>query len=224
MWEMRGDMGGAAVCAGAVVALARRKSPAPVSAVLALAENMVSGDSFRPGDVLASHSGLTVEIIDTDAEGRLVLADALSYAITHLKPRAIVDVATLTYAVGVALGHERAGFYANDMVLAASLAAAGEKVGEGLWQMPATQKDRDALVSDIADIKQCLGGRLVPDANLAAAFLKCFAGETPWAHIDIGGVDARGEADSRHHVGPTAFGLRLLDCLIALRYEDPDHP
>ncbi len=224
MWEMRGDMGGAAVCAGAMVALARRKSPAPVSAVLPLAENMVGAESYRPGDVLASHNGLTVEIVDTDAEGRLVLADALSYAITHLRPRAIVDVATLTYAVGVALGQERAAFYANDPVLAASLAAAGEEVGEGLWQMPATPADRDALASDIADIKQCLHGRLVPDANLAAAFIQCFAEATPWAHIDIGGVDARDTADSRHPAGPTAFGLRLLDRLIALRYEDPDHP
>ncbi|MCB8876648.1 leucyl aminopeptidase family protein [Acidisoma silvae] len=224
MWDMRGDMGGAAVCAGAMMALARRHSPAPVSAVLALAENMTGGDSYRPGDVLPSHSGLTVEIIDTDAEGRLVLADALSYAVTHLKPRALVDVATLTYAVGVALGHEKAGFYANDTVLAANLAAAGENVSEPLWRLPMTDRDRDALGSDIADIKQCLSGKLVPDANLAAAFLSRFVGDTPWAHIDIGGTDARDEADARHPAGPTAFGLRLFDQLVALRYEDPDHP
>ena len=224
MWDMRGDMGGAAVCAGAMVALARRRTAAPVSAVLALAENMVGGNAYRPGDVIASHAGLTVEIIDTDAEGRLVLADAISYAIRHIKPRAIVDVATLTYAVGVALGHEMAGVYANDTVLAANLAAAGEKVSERLWRLPVTDKDRDALISDIADIKQCLTGRLVPDANLAAAFLSRFAGETPWAHIDIGGTDAREDADERYPAGPTAFGLRALDQLIALRYEDPDHP
>jgi leucyl aminopeptidase len=185
---------------------------------------MVSGSAYRPGDVVRSHSGLTVEIIDTDAEGRLVLADALSYAITHLKPRAIVDVATLTYAVGVALGRERAGLYANDTLLAANLAAAGEKVGEGLWRLPMTEQDRDALASDIADIKQCLAGRLLPDANLAAAFLSRFVGDTPWAHLDIGGTDAREEADSRYPAGPTAFGARLLDHMVALRYEDPDHP
>ncbi|MCB8880164.1 leucyl aminopeptidase family protein [Acidisoma cellulosilytica] len=224
MWDMRGDMGGAAVCAGAMLALARRKTPAPVSAVLALAENMVSGEAYRPGDVVQSHSGLTVEIIDTDAEGRLVLADALSYALAHLKPRAIVDVATLTYAVGAALGQEMAGVYANDTVLAANLAAAGEKVSERLWRLPMTDRDRDALASDIADIKQCLAGKLVPDASLAAAFLSRFVGDTPWAHIDIGGTDAREEADERYPAGPTAFGLRLLDQLIALRYEDPDHP
>ena len=224
MWDMRGDMGGAAVCAGALLALARRKTPAPVTAVLALAENMVGADSYRPGDVVQSHSGLTVEVIDTDAEGRLVLADALSYAVTHLKPRAIVDVATLTYAVGVALGHEMAGFYANDHVLAANLGAAGEKVSERVWRLPFTERDRDALASDIADIKQCLTGKLVPDANLAAAFLHRFVGDTPWAHIDIGGTDARERADSRYPAGPTAFGLRLLDQLVALRYEDPDHP
>jgi leucyl aminopeptidase len=224
MWEMRGDMAGAAVCAGAMLALARRDTPAPVTAVLALAENMIGGGAYRPGDVIRSHHGMTVEIVDTDAEGRLVLADALSFAIARLKPRAVIDLATLTYSVVVALGHEMAGLYANDTVLAANLAAAGLAVGEPLWRLPVTDGQREQLVSDIADIKQCLTGPLLPDASLGAAFLSRFVGETPWAHLDIGGTDLWQEADDRHAAGPTGFGVRLLDRLIALRYEDPDHP
>jgi leucyl aminopeptidase len=224
MWDMRGDMAGAAVCAGAMLALARRNSPAPVTAVLALAENMIGGSAYRPGDVIRSHAGLTVEIIDTDAEGRLVLADALSFAIAKLKPRAVVDVATLTYSVVVALGQEMAGLYANDAVLAANLAAAGRAVGEPVWRLPMTEAQAEALASDIADIKQCLNGPYLADASLAAAFLCRFVGETPWAHLDIGGMDLWDEPDDRHAAGPTGFGVRLLDRLIALRYEDPDHP
>ncbi|GAB0113952.1 leucyl aminopeptidase family protein [Acidisoma sp. C75] len=224
MWDMRGDMAGAAVCAGALLALARRRSPAPAVAVLALAENMIGAESYRPGDVIASHAGPTVEIIDTDAEGRLALADALSYTIARFQPRAVIDLATLTYAVGLALGREMAGLYDNDATLAAQLAAAGHAVGEPLWRMPVTTRDREALTSDIADIRHCLTGPLTPDATLAAAFLRAFVGETPWAHIDIGAVDLREEAEGRYVAGPTAFGVRLLDRLIANRYEDPDHP
>jgi leucyl aminopeptidase len=224
MWDMRGDMAGAAVCAGAMLALARRNSPAPVIAVLPLAENMTGADAYRPGDVIRSHHGLTVEIVDTDAEGRLILADALSYAIARFHPRAVVDLATLTYSVVVALGQEMAGLFANDTVLATSLAAAGQAAREPVWRLPFTEGQREQLASDIADLKQCLNGRLVPDASLAAAFLSRFVDETPWAHIDIGGTDLRDEADERHAAGPTGFGVRLLDRLIAMRYEDADHP
>lgn len=224
MWDMRGDMTGAAVCAGAMMALAKRQSPAPVTAVLALAENMLGAESYRPGDVLRSHHGLTVEVIDTDAEGRLVLADALSFAIARYKPRAVVDLATLTYAVVAALGQQMAGLYTNDSVLAAHLAAAGLAVDEPVWRLPMTDEQRESLASDIADLKQCLTGPFLPDASLGAAFLSRFVGETPWAHLDIGGMDAREEADARYPAGPTGFGVRLLDQLIALRYEDPDHP
>ncbi len=224
MWDMRADMAGAAVCAGAVLALARRKSPAPVVAVLPLAENMVGAASYRPGDIVRSHHGLTVEIVDTDAEGRLILADALSFAIARFKPRAVVDLATLTYSVVVALGQEMAGIYANDDLLAASLAAAGAAAGEPVWRLPFTDGQRDQLASDTADIKQCLAGPLLPDAALAAAFLSRFVGDTPWSHLDIGGTDLWEEADERHPAGPTGFGVRLLDRLIALRYEDADRP
>lgn len=224
MWEMRGDMAGAAACAGAMLTLARRQSPAPAVAVLALAENMLGADAYRPGDVIQSHAGLTVEIVDTDAEGRLVLADALSYAISRFQPRAVIDLATLTYAVGIALGQEMAGLYGNDALLAAHLAAAGAMVGDRLWPLPVTDRQREAHASDIADIRQCLSGPLLPDAALAAAFLGRFVGGTPWAHLDIGAVEAREEAEGRYPAGPTGFGVRLLDRLVATRYEDPDHP
>ncbi len=206
------------------MALARRESPAPVAAILPLAENMIGSNAYRPGDVLRSHHGMTVEIVDTDAEGRLILADALSFALARFHPRAIVDLATLTDSVAVALGREMAGLYTNDPVLAANIAAAGVTAGEAVWRMPFTEAQREQLASEIADIKQCLTGRLLPDASLGAAFLSRFVGETPWAHLDIGGTDLRDEADDRHAAGPTGFGVRLLDRLIALRYEDPDHP
>jgi leucyl aminopeptidase len=126
--------------------------------------------------------------------------------------------------VAVALGQEMAGLYANDTVLAANLSAAGLAVGEPVWRLPMTDAQREALTSDIADIRQCLSGPLLPDASLGAAFLSRFVGDTPWAHLDIGAVDAKEEADGRHAAGPTGFGVRLLDQLISLRYEDPDHP
>jgi leucyl aminopeptidase len=224
MWDMRGDMAGAAACAGAMLSLARRDSVAPVVAVLALAENMPGADAYRPSDVIRSHSGQTVEIVDTDAEGRLILADAVSFAVARFKPRAVIDVATLTGSVVVALGHEMAGLYANCPVLAANLSAAGLAVGEPLWRMPVTEANRLALTSDIADIKQCVTGPLVPDASLGAAFIRAFVGDTAWAHLDIGGTEMREEANGRYAAGPTGFGVRLLDRLIATRYEDPDHP
>jgi leucyl aminopeptidase len=224
MWDMRGDMAGAAACVGAMIALARRESPAHAIAVLALAENMIGATSYRPGDILRSHAGRTIEIVDTDAEGRLVLSDALSYAIATYAPRAIVDFATLTHAVSVALGQERAGLYDNDETLAAHLGAAGEVVGERLWRMPIAASHREALNSEVADLRQCNTGRLIPDASQAAALMREFVGDTPWAHIDIGGTEQRDKGDARHSAGPSGFGVRLLDQLVAARYEDPDHP
>jgi leucyl aminopeptidase len=217
-------MAGAAACVGAMVTLARRESPTPAIAVLALAENMIGATSYRPGDILRSHAGRTIEIIDTDAEGRLVLSDALSYAVATYTPRAIVDFATLTHAVSVALGHERAGLYDNDETLAAHLGAAGEVVGERLWRMPIGASHREALNSEVADLRQCNTGRLIPDASQAAALMREFVGDTPWAHIDIGGTEQRDEGDARYSAGPTGFGVRLLDQLVAARYEDPEHP
>ncbi|WP_376100265.1 M17 family metallopeptidase [Roseomonas sp. CCTCC AB2023176] len=183
MEAMKADMAGAAACAGAVLACARRNSPAAVTAVLAIAENATGAASYRPGDVLRMLSGRTVEVVDTDAEGRLVLADALAFA-RALRPRAILDVATLTGSIVTALGHHRAGLFGNDDSLRDAVLAAGEAVGEPLWPMPIGQRHREDLASDIADLRHCLpaggGGpgwfaRFLPDACHAAAFLRDFA-------------------------------------------------
>ena len=214
MWEMRADMAGAAACAGAVLAASLRRSPVPVTAVLPLAENAVGAGSFRPGDVLRMQSGLTVEIVDTDAEGRLILADALSWSIAAIRPQAVIDLATLTGSIVTALGHHRAGLFATDDALAAQLAAAGDAVHEPVWRMPLDDAYGDPLESDIADLRQCSDARMNPDACLAAHFLGRFAGGVPWAHLDIAGVEARETATDRHPAGPTGWGARLLDRFI----------
>jgi leucyl aminopeptidase len=219
MWDMRADMAGAAACAGAMLALALRRSPSPAMAVLALAENAIGGGSYRPGDVLTTFPGTTVQVVDTDAEGRLVLADALAYA-ARQSPRAIIDLATLTGSIVVALGHHMAGCFDNDPALAAAAASAGTAVGERLWRMPIAEQHRRSLDSDIADIKHCVDGKGQPDACQAAAFLREFVGETPWLHLDIAGVESREEADAAHAKGATGFGVRLLDRLVADRFEE----
>jgi leucyl aminopeptidase len=220
MWEMRADMAGAAACAGAMLTLALRRSPAPAIAILPLAENTTGANSYRPGDVLRMFAGSTVQVVDTDAEGRLVLADALAYALRY-KPQAIIDLATLTGSIVTALGHEMAGCYDNNPALAAAASAAGNAAGEPIWRMPITEADLRALDSDIADIKHCVDERGQPDASHAAAFLRSFVDDTPWLHLDIAGVESRQEADPRHAKGATGFGVRLLDRLIADRFEDP---
>ncbi len=218
MEAMKADMAGAAACAGAMLALALRRSPAPAIAVLALAENAVGERSYRPGDVLRMGSGRTVEVVDTDAEGRLVLADALHYA-RQFRPQAVLDLATLTGSIVTALGSHRAGLFGTDAGLLAQAAAAGEAVGELLWPMPIGERHREDLNSAIADLKQCTTGRLQPDACHAAAFLREFAGPAPWAHLDIAGVDDRAEAAPLGPPGPSGFGARLLDALVAMYFE-----
>lgn len=223
MEKMRGDMAGAAACAGAMLALARRNSPCPAVAVLALAENATSGEAYRPGDVLTMLSGRSVEVIDTDAEGRLVLADALHYAATRFRPQAILDLATLTGSVVTALGHHRAGLYGNEAALGAAVAAAGEAVGERLWPLPIGEAHRRDLDSPIADLRQCApAGPLLPDACHAAAFLREFVGLLPWAHLDIAGVsEEAGEEGLAPRHAPKGFGARLLDALVERHFEDP---
>lgn len=227
MQAMRADMAGAAACAGAMVALARRRSAAPAVAVLAIAENATGAASYRPGDVIRTASRRTVEVIDTDAEGRIVLADALHHAIARHRPRAVIDLATLTGSIVTALGRHRAGVFGTDAALMAAAAAAGEAVGEPLWPMPIGTRHREDLRSEIADLKQCapagsgaFGGRLLPDACHAAAFLRDFLGEVPWAHLDIAGVETAEEAHALGPAGPTGFGARLLDRLVAMRFEE----
>ncbi|MFT8243133.1 leucyl aminopeptidase family protein [Roseomonas sp. BN140053] len=228
MEEMRADMAGAAACAGAMLALALRGSPVPAVAVLPLAENMTGGGAYRPGDVVRTLSGRTVEVIDTDAEGRMVLADALHHACTAFRPRAVLDLATLTGSIVTALGYHRAGVFGNDGALMAAAAAAGEAVGEPLWPMPIGARHRSDLDSDIADLKQCLpsgggggwAGRFTPDASHAAAFLREFVGDTPWAHLDIAGVESWSEDRPTAAAGPSGFGARLLDRLLADRFAE----
>ncbi len=220
MWEMRADMAGAAACAGAMLALARRRSPAAAMAVLAVAENATGATSYRPGDVLQMFDGSTVAVVDTDAEGRLVLADALAWTVAQ-KPAAIIDLATLTGSIVTALGHARAGLFGTDDALAQAAASAGDAVSELLWRMPFTDADLRALDSDIADIRHCVDARGQPDASQAAAFLRNFVGETPWLHLDIAGVEQHEEACGRSAQGATGFGARLLDRLVAERFEVP---
>lgn len=224
MEAMRADMAGAAACAGAMLALARRKSPCPAVAILAIAENMTDGASYRSGDVLRMMSGRTVEVVDTDAEGRLVLADALHFAATRVRPQAVLDLATLTGSVITALGHHRAGLFHNDAALGTAVAAAGEAVGERLWPLPIGERHREELNSDIADLKQCVPGgtRFVSDASNAAAFLREFVGTLPWAHLDIAGMDTAETDELPAAKGsPTGFGARLLDALVERHFEDP---
>ncbi len=217
--EMKGDMAGAAAVAGVLLALAARKAPVNALGVLAIAENMVSGRATRPGDVVKSYAGQTVEIIDTDAEGRLVLADALAYAAAIGKPCWMIDLATLTGAVEVALGGHRAGLFTADDRLAASLMAAAEAEEELLWRLPLTDAYDEALKSDIADLRNCQWER-GPDALHAARFLQHFVPtELPWAHLDIAGVAGVDEDGPLAGEGPTGFGVRLLDRLVADAFE-----
>jgi len=213
MEAMRADMAGAAACAGAMLALALARAPCAAVAVLAIAENSTGADSYRPGDVLRSLSGRTIEVVDTDAEGRLVLADALHHAIMAHKPRAVVDAATLTGSIVTALGHHHAGLFGNDAALRDAALAAGLAQGEPLWPMPIGKRHREDLRSNIADILQCApaGQGRQPDACHAAAFLREFVGDTPWAHLDIAGMDLAEAGNPLAAKGmPTGFGARLL--------------
>ena len=150
-----------------------------------------------------------------------MLADALAWAADRLRPRAMIDLATLTGSVIVALGHHHAGLFDNDPALAAHVAAAGAAAGEPAWRLPIGESHREALRSDVADLRQCATGRGQPDACQAAAFLREFVGGTPWAHLDIAGMEAREHACDRFAAGATGFGVRLLDRLVAARFEDP---
>jgi leucyl aminopeptidase len=213
MAEMKTDMAGAATVLGVVRALATRRARANAVGVCAMVENMVSGRAQRPGDVVRSASGQTIEVIDTDAEGRLVLSDALWYAQDRFKPRAMIDLATLTGSIVVALGHEYAGLFANDDALAEQLTAAGAATGERLWRMPAGDVYDERIKSDIADMKND-GGRWGDSIN-AAVMLKHFVGKTPWAHLDIAGVAWTTEDRPMAPKGATGFGVSLLDRFVA---------
>ncbi len=217
MEDMKWDMAGAGVVIGLMKALAGRKARANVVGVAALAENMPSGTAQRPGDIVKSMSGQTVEVINTDAEGRLVLADALWYTQDRFKPRFLVDLATLTGAIIVALGHEYAGLFSNDDELADKLKAAGQATGERLWRMPLGEEYDKAIKSEAADMKNT--GDRAAGSITAAQFLQRFIREVPWAHLDIAGMAWSSKDAPITPKGGTAYGVRLLDRLVADNYE-----
>lgn len=212
METMKEDMAGAAAAMGVIHAAAALELKINVIAVVPTTENSIGSKSYKPGDVYTSYAGKTIEITDTDAEGRLVLADALAYTVKHLKPTRIVDMATLTGAIMVALGEEASGLMSNNDVLADLLARAGSETGERVWRMPLYEEYKDQLKSDVADMKNT-GGRL-GGAITAAMFLQEFVGKTPWAHLDIAGTAFH--ADSKRYLPKhaTGVGVRLLISLL----------
>jgi leucyl aminopeptidase len=218
MEDMKWDMAGAGAVIGTMKALAGRKARVNAIGVVGLAENMPSGSAQRPGDVVTSMSGQTIEVINTDAEGRLVLADALWYTQDRFKPKFMVDLATLTGAIIISLGNEYAGLFASDDDLAERLTAAGKAVGEQLWRLPMGEPYDKQLKSDIADMKN-VGGR-EGGSITAAHFLKRFTNDLAWAHLDIAGMAWSKKDSALCPKGATAFGVRLLDRLVAEYYEE----
>jgi leucyl aminopeptidase len=208
MDEMKHDMSGAAAVIGALRACALLKLPIRVVGVMAAAENMPSGTAYRPGDVVTTMSGKTVEVLNTDAEGRVVLADALHYANTKFKPEAIVDLATLTGACVVALGKWATGLFGNHEGLIEAVRAAGESTAERAWPMPLWEEHRKAVHSNVADIKNTTGREA--SASTAAAFLANFVGDTPWVHLDIAGTAWGNKPSPYLKRGATGVGVRLL--------------
>lgn len=207
LW-MKMDMGGGAAVLGAIQAIAQLGSADEVHVLLAAAENMPSGNSYKLGDVLRSMSGKTVEINNTDAEGRLTLADAIGYANSRIKPDVILDFATLTGACEVALGPHTAGLMSTNQEVASSLLDAARAAGEDMWQLPLPERLNEALKSDIADIKQC--GDRKGGCITAALFLKEFVGDTAWVHVDMAGPVKATQEWGHHAKGATGFGVASI--------------
>jgi leucyl aminopeptidase len=217
MEDMKWDMAGAGTVVGLMAALAGRKAKADVVGLVGLVENMPSGSAQRPGDVVTSYSGQTIEVLNTDAEGRLVLADVLWYAQEKYDPAFMVNLATLTGAIIVALGQEHGGLFSNDEELAQKLLSAGIATGEKLWRMPLGEAYDKAIKSDIADMKN-IGGRH-GSAIIAAQFIQRFVNNKPWAHLDIAGMAWSSKDTACVPKGATAYGVRLLDRLVRDHYE-----
>lgn len=218
MGDMKFDMGGSASVVGAMKALAGRKAKANVIGVVGLVENMPSSTAQRPGDVVGTMSGQTIEVLNTDAEGRLVLADCLWYTQDTYKPKYMVDLATLTGAIMVALGQEYAGMFSNNDELCGMLEKAGKDVDELLWRMPLSDSYDKLINSDIADMKN-IGGKYA-GSTTAAQFLQRFTNDVPWAHLDIAGTAWRQKSSDTAEKGATGYGVRLLDRLIKDNFED----
>jgi leucyl aminopeptidase len=217
MEDMKWDMAGAGTVIGLMATLAGRKAKVDAVGLVGLVENMPSGTAQRPGDVVTSYSGQTIEIINTDAEGRLVLADVLWYAQQKYDPKFMVDLATLTGAIIVGLGHEYAGMFSNDDALSQRLSLAGQETGERVWRMPLDEAYDKLIKSEIADMKN-IGGR--PGGSITAAqFIQRFVNSKPWAHLDIAGTAWSTKDTAIAPKGATAFGVRLLDRLVASNYE-----
>ena len=213
MEEMKYDMAGAGVVIGLMKTLAKRKAKVDACAVVGLVENMPSGKAQRPGDVVRSYSGHTIEVINTDAEGRLVLADAVAYAIKKFNPRKLIDLATLTGAVIVCLGNKRAGLFSNNEELADNIFSSGEQTGERVWRLPVGPEYDDDIKSDIADMKNVGSGRGA-GSTAGAKFIQQFINDIPWAHLDIAGVTWSKSNSDLFSLGATAFGVRLLNAYV----------
>ncbi|HVV94287.1 MAG TPA: leucyl aminopeptidase [Hyphomicrobiales bacterium] len=217
MEDMKGDMAGAACVVGLMHALAARKAKVNAVGLIGVVENMPDGNAQRPGDIVTSLSGQTIEVINTDAEGRLVLSDVLWYCQERFKPQAMIDLATLTGAILVALGQEHAGLFSNDDTLAERLAAAGRTTGERVWRMPLGPEYDKLIDSKFADMKN-VGGRNAGSIT-AAQFLKRFVNDVPWAHLDIAGTGMAAPQTDTNRSWGSGWGVRLLDRLVAEYYE-----
>jgi leucyl aminopeptidase len=214
MWDMRYDMAGAAASVGAVLSLAKSKAPVNAIAVAALAENMPDGGAIRPGDVLQSMSGKTIEVLNTDAEGRLVLADGLWWVQERHKPRAAITIATLTGAVRTALGDDYAGLFANNDALADAIQKAATTANEPVWPLPIHESVRKDIKADVADVRNVLASPGGPGASIGAAFIQEWVkNDTPWAHLDIAGMAWVTSRTPTAPAGAVGFGVRLFDAL-----------
>jgi leucyl aminopeptidase len=207
--DMKSDMAGAAVVAATLSTCAQLKTKLHIIGAIPIVENMPSGKATRPGDIVRSHAGKTIEIGNTDAEGRLILVDAMSYVIKKYSPHILIDVATLTGACVVALGEKMAGVFSNDDDLATALIASGEKTHERCWRMPLPEDYKELLKSDFADINNMPSARW-GGAITAALFLSEFTADTRWAHVDIAGPAYAKKEDTYCGPGGTGFGVRLL--------------
>jgi leucyl aminopeptidase len=217
MEEMKGDMAGAACVTGLMLALAKRKAKCNVIGAIGLVENAVDGKAQRPGDVVRSMSGQTIAVLNTDAEGRLVLADVLWYIQDRFKPKFMVNLATLTGAILVALGKEHAGLFSNNDELSNRLFAAGVATGEKVWRMPLTPEYDKIIDHDVADVKNT-GGRYAGSIT-AAQFLQRFVNNVPWAHLDIAGTALDSPKSPISQSWSSGWGVRLLNKLVAEHYE-----
>lgn len=218
MEEMKGDMGGAACVVGLMQALAARKAKVNAVGAIGLVENMPDGNAQRPGDIVTSMSGQTIEIINTDAEGRLVLADVLWYVAKKFKPKFMVDLATLTGAIVVALGTEYAGLFSNNEELAERLIKSGTATGERVWRMPLGPEYDKMIDLQFADVRNT-GGSRNGGSITAAQFLQRFVDDTPWAHLDIAGTAMGAPKTDINQSWGSGYGVRLLERLVADHYE-----